>query len=190
MKTPEKPKEKGVVNRAQLAALMSISLPTVDSWVARGCPVEQTGDRGRSYSFKLADVVGWRIKDERRQQGLAGMAGDASITDPVHNPLRRLCSDAVESFLHLAYGRGLVEGMVEDLTKLGCEHAAATRFVLGIYQTQRIVLDEWTATDHFDKELGGMMDRTVSRGNPGLPLIPGPLPVEEQHQVAPGIEAL
>ena len=43
-------KSKGqVVNRADLANINGVSLPTIDDWVRRGCPVMQRGARGRAW---------------------------------------------------------------------------------------------------------------------------------------------
>ena len=49
-------------NRAELAALLGRSLPTVDSWVRQGCPVVERGGRGRQWRFNVSDVMQWRIK--------------------------------------------------------------------------------------------------------------------------------
>ena len=36
-----------VMNRAEVAALLEVSLPTVDAWVRKGCPVVERGGKGR-----------------------------------------------------------------------------------------------------------------------------------------------
>ena len=50
-----------LVNRAELATLFEVSLPTVDAWVRKGCPVVERGGRGREWKFHFAEVFNWRI---------------------------------------------------------------------------------------------------------------------------------
>lgn len=49
-----------LVSRADLADTMGVTPPTVDRWVAQGCPVAKEGGRGRAYQFNTADVIAWR----------------------------------------------------------------------------------------------------------------------------------
>ena len=51
-------------NRAQLANLLEVSLPTVDAWVRKGCPVVERGGRGREWKFFIPEVCNWRILTE------------------------------------------------------------------------------------------------------------------------------
>lgn len=53
---------KTIVNRAELAALFEVSLPTVDSWVRKGCPVVERGGRGREWQFHVSEISNWRIE--------------------------------------------------------------------------------------------------------------------------------
>lgn len=48
-----------IVNRATMADILSVSLPTFDTWVKRGCPVLQKGGRGIDYQFDTAAVFRW-----------------------------------------------------------------------------------------------------------------------------------
>jgi phage terminase Nu1 subunit (DNA packaging protein) len=52
-----------IVNRSGLARIMGVSLPTIDSWLTRGCPVISRPDLGKSraYEFNTAAVIGWRM---------------------------------------------------------------------------------------------------------------------------------
>lgn len=50
------------VNRAELASLCGVSLPTVDTWVKRGCPFSERGSKGTEWKFDTAAVIGWRIE--------------------------------------------------------------------------------------------------------------------------------
>ena len=63
MKKPARSKPTDTVNRAALARMMGVSLPTIDDWQRRGCPVVESGDRGRSYSFNVQEVIEWRDVD-------------------------------------------------------------------------------------------------------------------------------
>lgn len=50
-----------LVNRAQLATLCDVSLPTVDTWVRKGCPIVERGSKGSPWQFDSAAVIDWRI---------------------------------------------------------------------------------------------------------------------------------
>lgn len=50
------------VNRAELAGFFGISLPTVDSWLRKGCPIVERGSKGREAKFDSAAVIAWRVK--------------------------------------------------------------------------------------------------------------------------------
>jgi phage terminase Nu1 subunit (DNA packaging protein) len=55
---------KTIVNRAELASLFEVSLPTVDAWVRKGCPVVERGGRGREWKFHFSEVFNWRVLHE------------------------------------------------------------------------------------------------------------------------------
>lgn len=49
------------------ADALDVSLPTVDRWIARGCPVLERGAKGKPWQLDLAAVVQWLA--ERRARG-------------------------------------------------------------------------------------------------------------------------
>lgn len=55
-----------IVNRAGLAEIMGVSLPTVDAWRKSGCPVLSKGGRGKEWEFDLAVVIEWRCETAAR----------------------------------------------------------------------------------------------------------------------------
>ena len=59
------------VNRAGLAEILGVSLPTVDSYVKRGCPYVSQADRdnGVPWVFDTAEVIEWLKDDYRREHG-------------------------------------------------------------------------------------------------------------------------
>lgn len=56
------------VNKQELAELFAISVPTVDSWIKAGCPVEQRGTHGKPYVFDVSKVADWRQQVEERER--------------------------------------------------------------------------------------------------------------------------
>lgn len=50
------------VNRSDLANICGVSLPTIDAWIRKNCPVVERGSRGRQWRFDSAAVIDWRIK--------------------------------------------------------------------------------------------------------------------------------
>jgi phage terminase Nu1 subunit (DNA packaging protein) len=65
-----------ILNKAELATDLEVSLPTVDAWVRRGCPVLERGGLGRPYRFDWRDVVEWlgrRNRMARRHRNWASV---------------------------------------------------------------------------------------------------------------------
>lgn len=58
-----------VVNKGELARLFRVSTPTVDGWIAKGCPVKAGGSNGVPYEFDVDQVKAWRdqVEAEERQ---------------------------------------------------------------------------------------------------------------------------
>jgi len=48
-----------IVSKSVLAERLGVSLPAVDGWVRRGCPMEKRGGRGRAAEFDLNKVTNW-----------------------------------------------------------------------------------------------------------------------------------
>lgn len=66
------------VNRAELAAVFGVSLPTVDAWVRAGCPYDVKGQgKGRPWVFDTADVAAWR-EERARAEGNGEEVADAA----------------------------------------------------------------------------------------------------------------
>ena len=53
------------VNLARLARIMGVSTTTINSWLARGCPLIAEPEHGKDaqYQFDTAAVIRWRIKE-------------------------------------------------------------------------------------------------------------------------------
>jgi len=65
------------VNRAELAEILGVSLPTITSKVSKGMPFEQRGGRGREWTFDTAAVFEWE-----KEQAVINATGDlSSVTD-------------------------------------------------------------------------------------------------------------
>jgi len=57
-----------ILNRTQLSDVFGVSMPTIDDWVRKGCPVVSRGGRGREWQFNSAEVRGWRDDDIRTER--------------------------------------------------------------------------------------------------------------------------
>jgi phage terminase Nu1 subunit (DNA packaging protein) len=68
-------------NKAELAAFFDVSLPTIESWVRRGCPVVQRGSKGVSWVFDLLQVSEWKFSGMAPQG-----AGEDGEIDPSRLP--------------------------------------------------------------------------------------------------------
>ena len=69
-----------LVNKRELAKVMGVSEPTVESWLDDGLPVVSKGSNGVAYQFDVEAVKAWKVaredaarsEVERRQQSLFG----------------------------------------------------------------------------------------------------------------------
>ena len=106
------------VNRAQLAALFGISLPTVDNWVRAGCPFVTRGSKGIEWKFDSAEVIEWR-----RQRDIQDATGDKQQdADEIERRTKRARMRQAE--LELAKELGKVAPIAEF------ERAQAARYAL------------------------------------------------------------
>jgi len=92
-----------LVNRSDLAEFFGVSLPTVTSWVKRGCPYVQAGGKGREWRFNTHEVAEWR-----EQQAYANAVGSSSDWDLEEARRRREAAEAALKEMELAKARGEV----------------------------------------------------------------------------------
>lgn len=57
------------LNKAQLAEIFGVSLPAVEGWIRRGCPVSKRGGKGAVYEFDLRAVMEWYYGRNAQPQG-------------------------------------------------------------------------------------------------------------------------
>ncbi|MFB9149538.1 terminase small subunit [Roseovarius ramblicola] len=125
-----------ILNRTKMADSLGISMPTLDEWVRRGCPVVTRGGRGRSWQFNSAAVRSWRDDDIR-----------ASMQDTRHatnDELRRrkLQAETEQAELDVARAKELVvpvEQFERALDKAFGEVRAGLRNVLPGRAARRLV---------------------------------------------------
>jgi len=112
------------VNRAELAEVFGVSLPTVDAWVRAGCPFDHRGTSGKKWVFDTADVFRWR--EERAVQEANG----AEVQDEEALRLRKLKAETMAVELELAQKQGLVaplDQMERALTRAFAEVQCSLR---------------------------------------------------------------
>lgn len=56
-----------IVNKSQLARLFRVSLPTIDGWVEKRCPIHKGGSNGVAYEFDVDQVKTWRDAEDARE---------------------------------------------------------------------------------------------------------------------------
>lgn len=75
-----------ILNRSEAAEFFSVSLPTVDDWIRRGCPAEK---RGSNWRIDPAAVLAWH-RDAERQNAL----GDLAQVDESEARRRKMAAEA------------------------------------------------------------------------------------------------
>ncbi|MFI5020757.1 MAG: hypothetical protein ACHQRJ_03750 [Alphaproteobacteria bacterium] len=61
-----------LLNRRELARALRVSEPTIDAWIARGCPVAARGLNGVAYRFDAEKVLAWRTAERRQDAAESG----------------------------------------------------------------------------------------------------------------------
>ena len=152
------------VNRAELAEINGVSLPTVDEWVRRGCPVVQRGGRGRAWTFNTAEVRSWRDDDIRAQ---VSDTSNASFEDL---KLRKLAAETEQAELDLARAKEQlvpVEQFERALQKAFGEVRASMRNVVPGRAARRLIgeTDETkfktVLLEEIDQALTALADRDL-----------------------------
>ncbi|MGF7175858.1 terminase small subunit [Azospirillum doebereinerae] len=82
------------VNRAELADVFGVSLPTIDSWVRDGCPFAEKGAKGREWAFETANVHRWLV-DRAVADVAAGYEGEIGGITAEEAKRRKAVADAV-----------------------------------------------------------------------------------------------
>ena len=90
------------VNRAELAEVFGISLPTVDTWVRIGCPFDQRATAGKGWIFDTADIARWR------EGRAAEEASGEELQDESALRRRKLKAETMTAELELAQKQALV----------------------------------------------------------------------------------
>lgn len=96
-----------IVNRAELADAMGVSLPTVDRWVKEGCPIKVRPRKGVPAQFVLGEVVSWWGQREREN------ATGGATSDEAELKRRKLAAETGTAELEFARARGEVAPVAE-----------------------------------------------------------------------------
>lgn len=150
------------VNRTELAEINGVSMPTVDDWVSRGCPVVQRGGRGRAWVFNTAEVRSWRDDDIRAQTSHTANASKDELL------LRKLAAETEQAELVLAKAKEEVvpvEQYERALTKAFGEVRAGFRGVLPQRAARRLMgeTDETTFKEKMLEEVDHVLEAMADR---------------------------
>lgn len=127
------------LNRADLAAHMGVSLPTIDTWRREGMPVLRHGSKGIQWAFDLAEVIKW-WGDRRAAQA----AGDGpKDLDEIER--RTATAKMLEAELSLAKKRGEVASILDFERAQAKLNAEIRTNVMNV--PQRVVLQLLGCTD-------------------------------------------
>ena len=132
-------------NKADVAEWFEVSLPTVDAWIRRGCPVVQRGSRGVPWVFDILEVARWRF-------GGGEVAGEDDI-DPRKLPPKER-KDWIQS--EREWHKHLLERR-EVLPKAEIRQVVSTAFAAFAQDARAI-------PDHMERRYGIPPDLTVTIG--------------------------
>lgn len=76
-----------IANKGEVAAWFGETVPVINHWIEKGCPVIQQGDYGRPWKFNLYDVAKWYWTElqpmrEVMRYGDGNTGGARTIIDP------------------------------------------------------------------------------------------------------------
>ena len=106
------------LNKADLAAMLGVSLPTIGQWVGKGCPFVFKGGPGKQWVFNSADVLSWR-EEQVVQQAM----GDTASLDIDEARRRKLAAEAALVELDLSKRRGEVIEIEDVAGVVGDDYA-------------------------------------------------------------------
>lgn len=86
------------LNKRELAAAFKVSEPTIDKWLAEGCPVVRGGQHGVAYQFDPKAVLAWRQdleaqaekEAQAKQEMLRGLELDLTGGSVADDEIQRL----------------------------------------------------------------------------------------------------
>jgi len=106
-------------NRAGLADIFGVSLPTIDGWIRRGCPfVDKPSKDNKSWKFNVPDVANWR-----EEQAIIKIM-DTSDVDELKR--RKLLAETTIAEINAAKEKNLVVDAEEVKLKLSSIFAEFT----------------------------------------------------------------
>ena len=143
-----------IANRAQLAKEFGISLPTVDDWVRRGCPVVSKGGQGRECKFSIRDVRAWRARDiALRYYGPEELDIMRESGIEHLNVIRRRVEDSARHFLWYSFSIGS-DLMVEHFVETGQMSALdAKKTLAAFYVYWAHIYEKWLTEDAYNHDL-------------------------------------
>jgi terminase small subunit / prophage DNA-packing protein len=104
-----------ILNKADLASLHGVSLPTIDSWIRKGCPFTQRGSKGKEWQFDSAAIVEWLLT-----KAVEDATGDISKVSYVEAKRRKVAAQAALAEYELAERRKeliSVEDVIDQISK-------------------------------------------------------------------------
>ena len=109
-----------LVNKTELAAILGITTPTVDSWVRDGCPIEKKGSHGVPAVFNTAAVMKWLQLRAREE------ATGETVADERELKRRKLLAETEKAELELAIAKGDV-APIREFERVSAAQDAAVR---------------------------------------------------------------
>jgi len=110
-----------IVNRAKLASIFAVSLPTIDAWRARGMPFAQEGGLGKEWAFETIDCCAWWAEDHlRRNERSTAPPGEESFDEADR---RKMVAAADMAELELAKKAGLMVDIMNVAAHIADIHA-------------------------------------------------------------------
>jgi terminase small subunit / prophage DNA-packing protein len=106
------------LTKGDLARFFDVALPTVTSWVRKGCPYVEKGSKSKAWIFDTAAVAGWR-----EEQAAQNAVGDTASLDIEEARRRKLAAEAAMVELDLAKRRGEVIEIEEVAGVVGDDYA-------------------------------------------------------------------
>ena len=155
-------KPKGL-SKVDLAAAFEVSLPTIDSWLRKGCPYTRKGGHGRPWEFRLSDVIKWREKaaGESAQEWKGGhLRSSRQIGDvpeliqqrpDFENPLRFFSEEAVKHFLYTFWQGDFARAASGFLKEKGITTVQNIEIMQFFGYMSFRALNDWVGTDVFNE---------------------------------------
>lgn len=156
------------VNRAELAEVFDISLPTVTAWTGEGMPYLEAGAKGKPWYYDTVACMDWWAENKRRRArpttGPSNFDGPGDMPETYDEAERRkMVANADKAELELAKAAGRVVEIEDVAASVAEMHVKVRTRLLSIGNKVRVRVSAYFGGDKVAEEaVVGVVEEVVT----------------------------